>query len=406
MVWDFFFAYILSSRAGAVVRRIAWISLIAVAVSVGSLILVLSVMRALNLSIEERTLAVDPHLVISVAGVRSSPQMETQPAVLRSRERTDWKVHTVETQDLIVRTAEGRFRGGVGKGYSPEGLSFLMSEIQRVRKLNVDPEASVLQQDEVVLGVELAHALGVFEGDTLLIAPPEGLLLPVGERPPVVQARVHRIIATNIPEVDTQAVFYVSDHSLRALRKAHSLKIETHVWTDNANRVESYRSLLTQFPDTRVDTWRERNSALFFALKLEKSVIGLFLTLASLVAGFSLFSVIGLLISQKRNDIGILQAMGMSKNQVGRLFMQMGLVLTAVSVGVGVLLGSALSLYLEYYPLQVLPDIYIDSEIPAHLEVSLVATIFVVSLLLGLWGMRLGTRAVTRLTPTQCLRNN
>jgi ABC-type lipoprotein release transport system permease subunit len=97
--------------------------------------------------------------------------------------------------------------------------------------------------------------------------------------------------------------------------------------------------------------------------------------------------------------------MGMSKSQVGRLFMQIGLILSAASIGLGVLIGSGLSLYLEFYPLKVLPDIYIDSEIPAHLEVSLVITIFIVGMTLSFLGMRYGTRSVTKWSPTDCLRN-
>lgn len=386
-------------------RRIAWISLIAVAISVAALILVLSVMRALNISIEQRTLAVDPHLVISISGVKSSAQLDVQPAVLRSRENPNWRVHTVETQDLIARTAEGRFRGAVGKGLSQEGLQFILDEIQKIQKKEPELGSGNLDKEQVIVGIDLAHSLGLFEGDSILLAPPEGLLLPLGERPTVVQAVVQRIISTNIPEVDSQAVFYVSDHSLKPLRKSHSLKIEAYVWTDSPYKVDEYRAGLIRFENTRVETWKERNSALFFALRLEKGVIGLFLTLASLVAGFSLFSVVGLLISQKKKDIGILQAMGMSKTQVGRLFMQIGLILAAASIGLGVLLGSGLSLYLEYYPLQVLPDIYIDSEIPAHLEISLALTVFIVGMSLSFFGMRYGTRAVTRSSPTDCLRN-
>lgn len=404
MLWDFFVGYLFSPRAGAVLRRIAWISLLAVMISVGALILVMSVMRALNQSIEDRTLAVDPHLVVTVPSAMSIQELEVQPIVSKAKSREDWISHLVESQDVIVRTMEGRFRGATLRGMSEEGLRYLFKEIDRVQKRNTDPEAANLAETEVIIGVDLAHTLGVFEGDSLILTPPEGLLLPLGERPPLARVTVKKILATNLPDVDSQTLFVRSDLPMRALAKAMSKKLEVHIWTAFPHRAEENRMELVGLNDAKVETWKERNSALFYALKLEKAVIGLFLTLASLVAGFSLFSVIGLLISQKKVDIGVLQAMGMSQKQVSDLFLKMGLLLAGISLGAGLFLGSSLSLYLEAYPLKVLPDIYYDSDIPAQLEVSFVVMVGLIGLGLSYLGMRLGTRSVMQMTPTQCLK--
>ncbi len=404
MTWDFFVGYLLGKRSGSVIRRIAWISLIAVAISVAALILVMSVMRALNQSIEDRTLAVDPHLVLSYQGGNSVKDFESHPSSKIVKDHSEWKNYYVESQDLILRTVEGRFRGAVGRGMSAEGLSFLFREVDRVQKREFDPTTLDLEPGEVVVGVDLARGLGLFEGDTLLIVPPEGLLLPIGERPPLERVRVKRILATNLAEVDSQVVFFNYETSLKALRKSLSRKLELHIWTDFPNSADATKETFLQFPNLKVETWKERNSALFHALRLEKAVIGLFLTLASLVAGFSLLSVLGLLISQKKSDIGILQAMGMSASHVSDLFLKMGLILSSVGLLSGVVLGSALSLYLEFYPLRILPDIYYDNDIPAQLEVRFVLGVVMIGMGLSFFGMKMGAKGILRLSPTQCLK--
>lgn len=406
MVWDFFVGYIFGKRSGSVIRRIAWISVVAVVLGVGALVLVMSIMRALNVRIEERTLAVDPHLVVSVPEARQLADLETSPALQKARAHELWSVFYVDSQDVIIRTVEGRFRGGVARGMSAEGLAYLLREIDRVKNRASDPIDAELAPGEVMIGIDLAHSLGVFEGDSLLIVPPEGLLLPIGERPPLERVRVKRIIATNIADVDSQVVFFDYAHTMRALRKGVSRKLEAHIWTESPLRAEEHRDEIVNVGGVQALTWKERNSALFHALKLERAVIGLFLTLASLVAGFSLLSVLGLLISQKKMDIGILQAMGYSSRQVAQLFLKIGMCLAGIGIGTGVLIGSALSLYLQYYPLELFSsDIYYDSEIPAQLELSFVVTVLIAGGALAYFGMRMGTKAILQLTPTQCLRH-
>lgn len=406
MVWDFFVGYIFGKRSGSVIRRIAWISLVAVSLSVGALILVMSVMRALNVKIEERTLAVDPHLVVSVPQARQLVDLETNPAIQKARSNELWKVFYVDSQDVIMRTIEGRFRGGVARGMSADGLAYLLHEIDRVQKRESEPGEAELGPGEVIIGIDIAHSLGVYEGDTLLIVPPEGLLLPIGERPPLERVRVKRIVSTNIADVDSQVLFFDYSHTMRALRKGMSRKLEAHVWTESPMRAEEHRDEILNVGGVQAVTWKERNSALFHALKLERAVIGLFLTIASLVAGFSLLSVLGLLVSQKTMDIGILQAMGFSSRQVAQLFLKIGMCLAGIGIGVGAVIGVALSLYLQWYPLQVLPgDIYYDSDIPAQLEMSFVVLVLFAGGALSYLGMRMGTRAILKLSPTQCLRH-
>ena len=113
MVLLFFKKYLFSSRAGAVVKKISWITVVSMTISVSSLVIVMSVMTALNTNIQDRTLAVEPHLWVEVQGVNQGPLLEAHPVAAKLRMGPGTEVQVFENQDVILRTQDGHFRGSV-----------------------------------------------------------------------------------------------------------------------------------------------------------------------------------------------------------------------------------------------------------------------------------------------------
>lgn len=406
MVLEFFRKYLFSARAGALVKKISWLTVIGLTISVSSLVLVISVMTALNRNIQARTLAVEPHLTIEVPGIASAALLEVHPLTAKLKQESDLKVQVYENQDVILRTMDGHFRGAVARGLTQESLDQMLKKMQMLdAKKKTEPiQTEFLGPGEVLVGVDLAVGLGLFEGDYLMIVPPESLLLPPSEAPKYEKVKVKRIISTSLADVDSQNIFYVRDHTMRRISDSQSRTLGIEVWTPNADDAEDYKRIVRDFPEARAQTWKERNSAMFFALRLEKIAITLFLSLAGLIASFSMISVLVLLISQKRREIAILQAIGFSVKKVQKLFMNIGICLAAIGLGVGILIGSGLSFWLEKYPLNVLPDIYYDSEIPAYLEWEFVFIVFVVGAIIGIGGSYFSSKGAAQTLPSEALK--
>lgn len=404
MVFEFFRKYLFSNRAGAVVRRISWLTILGLGISVAALILVISVMTALNKSVEKRTLSIEPHLTIDFPGITKTGLIEVHPLALKLKMNTGYQVHGFENQDVILRTMDGRFRGAVAKGLTPHGLDLILKQNQKANWQKSFETNVSLNEGEVLIGSDLAVSLGVFEGDSLLVVPPETLLLPSSEAPNYERVRVQRIISTSLADVDLQSVFYIYGSTLRRLEKSVSRKVGLDVWIPEPQKVDSVKNQIKNFPEVNVQTWKEKNSALFLSLRLEKVIISLFLTLASLIAGFSLVSVLVLLISQKRREIGILQAIGMSSRRVKKMFLKIGLLLAACGLGGGLLLGILFSLYLEFFPLTILPDIYYDSAVTAYVDWQFVFIVFFVGALLSFLGSKFSSQSAAMVTPTEALR--
>lgn len=423
MLWDFFWRFLFSKRAGSIVRKISWLSFAALTVSVAALVVVMSVMKALNTNIRNRLLAVEPHLVLEITDNR---EFKTTVAQIEERQvlRPEWRVFPFEVQDVILRSVEGRFRGAVARGLTPESLEWILGEIRRAQRLekrdegpSAAPEVSVqgtvlgergaLEAGEIMVGLDLAHSLGIFEGDSLTVVAPEGLLLPSGETPKFERVIVKNILSTNLQDFDGEGLFYLQNLTLAGFQSSASLRRGFEIWTkDSSSAIDLKDDLIRRLEGlpVKVQTWQDRNAALFLSLKLEKLVIGLFLSIASLVAGFSLLTVLGLLISQKTREIGLLQAIGLSRREVFFLFQGLGVRLTGIGLFCGCFIGLAIAFYMELYPLRVLPDIYYDSTVPAEVDLPFVFMIVVVGYLLSYFGGLMLTRPLAKFQPTELLR--
>jgi lipoprotein-releasing system permease protein len=320
--------------------------------------------------------------------------METHPAYMKMKSEPGNIALVYEQQDVILRTMEGHFRGAVARGVSEESLGFLVQE-----------KIDFPQEGEIIIGSDLARILGIFEGDFITIIPPESLLLPPGEVPRFEKVAVKKIITTSLADLDAQNIFYLRGKALNQFSKAASRSVGIEAWISNPDDVDQVKSQLQTFPMLKIQTWKEKNSALFFALKLEKTIIGLFLTLAGLVTSFSIVTVIALLISQKKREIGILAAIGLSVKRICNLFTGIGLMLSLIGGGIGLILGTILSLIIENYPIEILPNIYYDNAIPAKVDFSFILITSLVSIFIAFLAAWIPSRSVTQLSPSVALRS-
>lgn len=390
MLWMFFKKFLFSKKAQALIRRISRISLVTLSLSITSLVLVISVMTALNRNIRERLWAIEPHVSVEFSGLTESMQMDFHPVTKKIQSTPGVRFYSVESQDVILRTLDGHFRGAMAKGLNASGLNQILK--------------SELNSDEVILGMNLAYSLGALEGEEILMIPPESLLLPPGEAPKYARVRIKKIISSQIADVDSQNLFYNKDFGFKKMGPAASLRRGLEIWLPNVNQAKSFANSLSSFEDISVKTWDEKNSALFLSLRLEKFVITLFLGLAALIASFSMVSVLVLLISQKRKEIGLLQAMGLSSRKVLFLFFKLGFLLSFIGLMLGLFIGTGLAFYMQEHPLKILPSIYYDSEIPALIDWKFLFIVFIVGVLVALIGAFLSARKSLEVSPSESLR--
>lgn len=392
---------VFSNRSGALIRRITILSFIAIVISLTAFFIILFVMNGMNKNIKNRIMSLEPHLTTYNNFAQDN---EIEPFIAGA---TSVKFQKF---DVILRTIEGQFRGSEATGYNAIGLKTWMNQLKNVKKQSVQRtynEADYfdldLNENEIAVGVDLARSLGVFEGDELTLIPPETLLLSSLETPLFQKVTVKRILSTDLYDLDSRLILFNGDLSLRRFSNTLSRKTGFQIWFNSVDDADKVKTLLA---DKKIDseTWKEKNSDLFFALKMEKLMIGTFLGLAGLIASSSILTVLALLMSQKKFDIAIIKTLGLSQRRTLWLFTKVGLWISGGALALGTVLGLGISLFIEMNPVNVLPNIYYDSSIPAHVDFGFVFFVLFVAGLLAFFGSYLPAKMTLRIQPALLLR--
>lgn len=395
MVLRLFKAYFFSKKSGSTVKMMAWLSLVGMALGVLGLILVLSIMAGFNDKIKERLLAYEPHVVVYT----KNNELNKINEVLK-QEFKNFKVLKFESQDVILRTASGAFQGALAQGFSKERIDSVLKE-STIQVL----EKKELSSNEVIVNFELSRALDIVEGDYIDLIPPENLLKPIGAEMEFKQYKLAHVFYSQLTTSKNSNIMIYSLDSLvrpqsKSIKRAYEILLEN---PEDSTKVKQ-KLLVSQFK--KVETWQERNSSLLFALKLERLAIGVFLIISVLITSFSMMTVLLLLLHQKRQEIGILMALGISKFKIRILFGSVGVLLSVMGVGLGLIPGFVISKYIELHPLKIMPSMYQDPYLPSRVDPSLIFIVIFVCILICAISLIIPLLNLSQLTPSAALKSS
>jgi lipoprotein-releasing system permease protein len=259
----------------------------------------------------------------------------------------------------------------------------------------------------IVLGRELAKNSGVVKGDVVQLISPRGMLSPVGHIPAMKQFRVTGYFESGMYEYD-QTFAYIHLHDAQRLLKMGDTVsgIEIRV-TDIYRAREVADAILERVgPAYYARDWMQLNRNLFKALKLERRVMFIILTLIVLVAAFNIASSLIMMVMGKTKDIAILKAMGATEASIRKIFVLNGMVIGALGTGAGSLLGLLLCFLLKRYDIHELTgDIYyFTTRLPVKVEAFDVAAIVVSALVICFLATLYPARQAARLNPVDAIR--
>lgn len=395
-------------RRNAFISFISAISMGGIALGVAALIIVLSVMNGFQKEVRDRMLSVLAHVeVFSYDGTltdwqRVAQQARAHPAVVAA-------APYVSAQAMF--TAGETVRGALVRGIDPQlepSVSDVTARLQGGRLDDlVDGEFGV------VLGLELARALGVAVGDRVTLIAPQGNVTPAGVVPRLRQFRVVATFESGHFEFDsTLALIHIGD-AQRLFRLDGPVGVRLRL-TDmhDAPRVAAQLAGMLE-PGLLVRDWSRQNRTWFAAVQTEKRMMFIILTLIVAVAAFNLVSTLVMTVTEKQSDIAILRTLGASPASVMAVFIVQGALIgvigTALGVGGGLALANNLDVIVPLieraFGMQFLPkDIYFISTLPSDPRASDVVPITVISLLLALAATLYPSWRASRLRPAEALR--
>ena len=354
------------------------ISIGGVAVGVWALIVVISVMTGFNQEMKRKILGTRAHLLVQRSG-GGIEQWEGYSEKLKGFDGVQAVAPFVYGQAMM--SSRTNVMGVQLFGVDPRSIVEVNELAEHLREGSI-ADLTVPEEDSpaIIIGQELAVLLGVIRGDRVNIISPLGNLTPFGMVPRMQEFQVVGIFQSGMYEYDSSYVFMDLGEAQRFFDidgkiTGFSIRVKQ---IEEADTVAARISSALGYPFYTRD-WKEMNRNLFAALRLEKIVMFLILTLIVLVASFNIVAHLVMVVAEKRREIGILRAMGATARSIMSIFVFQGVVIGLIGTLIGLGTGIASCWIVKRYKIIELPaDIYYITTIPAEvrpLEVLLVCCI-------------------------------
>ena len=401
--------YTRAKRRNHFISFISLTSMLGIALGVAALIVVLSVMNGFQKEVRARILGVVSHVQITGADNR----LTDWQAVAReaaAHPQVAAAAPFVNAQGMLLFGAS--VRGAVVRGIVPQ-LEEKVADIG-LHMMAGKLESLVPGEFGIVLGSELARALGARTGDKVTLIAPQGLVTPAGILPRLKQFTVAGIFEVGMFEYDSGlALIHLEDaQKLYGMgESASGVRLKLH---DLFQSREVTRDLITRLRgDLYVSDWTRSHANYFRAVQIEKTMMFIILLLIVAVAAFNIVSTLVMAVTDKQSDIAILRTLGASPGGIMKIFIVQGALIGAIGTLIGVAGGIALALNIDVvvpflerlFNFQFLSrEVYYITDLPSDLQKSDVVSIALVSLALAFFATLYPSWRAARVNPAEALR--
>mgnify|MGYP001432273829 FL=1 len=399
--------YVRARRRNHFISFISMSSMIGVALGVMALITVISVMNGFEKELKDRILGMASHAVIEELNGLKDWQLvinniKDHPEIVGAAPY--FHAEGMLTKDKIVN-------GVIIRGILPHEET----NVAIVAEKMIEGDLNDLKSTEfnIILGAELVRKLNLEIGDKVTLVAPQVNFTPAGILPRLTRFTLIGIFEVGMHEFDGGLALIHMDDALRLFRKSNPTGIRLK--TNNILKAPTIsREIASQLSSKYwVIDWTQRHSNFFRALKTEKTVMFVILTLIVAVAAFNIISTLVMAVSDKQSDIAVLRTLGASPKSILKIFIIQGTIIGAIGILLGVIGGvwlasnietlvPALENMLGYKFLS--PDVYYISDLPSDMHWSDVILISVVSFVLCLFATIYPAFRAANTLPAEALR--
>ena len=266
----------------------------------------------------------------------------------------------------------------------------------------------------IVLGSDLARALGVRTGDKVMLIAPQGLVTPAGMMPRLKQFRVVGIFEIGMAPYDSSLALTAIEDAQKLFQFGDGVTGIGAKLRDTELAPTVARELQEHLPPgVYANDWTRQNVNYFRAVQMEKRMMSIILSLIVAVAAFNIVSTLVMAVTDKQADIAILRTLGASPRSIMKIFIVQGVVIGLIGTLLGVIAGIALALNLDVvvpfieqvFGIQFLAkDVYYISELPSDLRYHEVALVAAISFLISLLATLYPSWHASRTRPAEALR--
>lgn len=397
-----------SARRNGFISFISAASVVGIALGVWALIVVLSVMNGFQKEVRDRMLGVVSHIEIYEGLGQALPDATALMQEVRRNPEVVAAAPFVSGQSLLAHgeAMRGIMLRGIEPALEPQVVSAGAVNNEALKRLKSGGFG-------IVLGVQLARAMGVAEGDSVTLVSPSGQITPAGVTPRFKQVTVVGIFDSGHFEYDAAlAMMHVQDAAkIFRVEGPTGLRLKLK---DLNRAMDVAEELQRTIPGDYVFMdWGQQNRTWFAAVKVEKRMMSIILTLIILVAAFNLLVTLVMSVQDKRADIAILRTLGASPRSIMYVFVVQGAVVGVVGTLAGLLTGLLTAFNIDpivsfierLLNARLLPpDIYLINSMPSDPQAANILPVVAVSLLLAFLSTLYPSWRASRVNPAEALR--
>ena len=396
--------YFKSRRDESFISISSLFSFLGITIGVATLIIVMSVMNGFKTDLTKKILGLNPHVVIQP----NSFQIDKSYI---SRLKKDFEDITISKsysgEGIVISNdkAKGVILKGIDK--SEKNIKEFFENFTSQDDLNN------FNSNKVFIGSELAFNLKLKKNDTINLMTSSFVGTPLGNLPKQENFKVAGIFNTGFIEFDQNVIFVNIEDALSIFNKDEKDQ-NIEIYLENPLKANFYKENIQKLNENYfIYTWSDLNKSLFSALKVERNVMFIILSLIIIVAAFNIISGLTILIKNKTKEIAILKTLGFTNRSIKKTFFLTGLTIGFFATLSGILLGILFSVNIEkirtflskVFNLEIFPsDIYFLDELPYEINFYSILIIFIISLIISAIASYLPATKISKMNTFRALR--
>ena len=370
------FRFLKARKKDGFLNVISIFSFIGIGLGVAVLIIVMSVMNGFRTELINKIVGFNAHITVKPydAKINTDNLKKTNLGLISKN-----LFLSNSGEAIIIQNKTSK--GIVLRGYTSNNFS----KLEMINKNNFLGGNNLIK-NYISIGKELSFTLGLKIGDNITIMSSTGLDTVIGTLPKQKTFYVQSIFESGLADFDNNIAFINLD-TLEEFFNLDSFDRNLEIYLKNPQNIETQKFIVQKiFPNEFVYSWSDMNSSLFSALKVERNVMFIILSLIIIVAAFNIISGLTILVKNKTRDIAILKSIGVLNKSIVKIFFLVGVTIGTSATIFGVLLGVTFSLYIEnfrqfissVFNISLFPEeIYFLSTMPSEINPS---SIFIISL--------------------------
>jgi len=398
------FRFLKTRKKDGFLNIISIFSFIGISLGVAVLIIVMSVMNGFRSELINKIVGFNAHVTVKPYEKSiDKNKLDNNTLNLISNEL----VFSNSGEAIVIN--KNYTKGLVLRGYSER--DFLKLEITKNKKLVGTPESLV--NNNISIGKELSFTLNLKIGDKLTIMSPAGIETIIGSLPKQKTFIVNSIFDSGLADFDKNIAFI----NLKTLEKFFDYDKKDRnleIYLKYPSKIEPIKLKIQKiFMDDIVYTWSDMNSSLFSALKVERNVMFIILSLIIIVAAFNIISGLTILVKNKTREIAILKSIGVLNKSITKIFFLIGVIIGTSATIFGIFLGVMFSLYVENlreflsntFNISLFPEeIYFLNQMPSEINPTSIFIISICSILITILVSIFPAMKASKLNPVEGLK--